>query len=114
MGPGPNIQPGVEALAAAQRYFEPQLNAMGLSEKQILERDTEDLEICLQKVDAAAAHPESFGTIRLRYSAEGRPLVVDSDATAHTQVGILPLLLERKVLILDRLRALRVNMKYPC
>jgi hypothetical protein len=78
-----------------------------LAEDQIRQQDLAELEISLQKVNDAIENPDSFGKLRIKVGAETGFIVANSATDYHFEVGILPLLLERKGQILDRIRALR-------
>lgn len=92
----------------ARKFFEPQLTALGLGKEQIEGATLEELEASLERVNDAITHPESFGTLRLKVSASG--LIVAS-TESQIEIGILPILLERKRLILERIAILKGNQK---
>ncbi len=100
-----------QALADVERlvrdFFDPQLRPLGLTARQIEEQDLAQLESSLDKINGAITNPESFGQLRLKFTAEAGPVIAMSGSDAHMTRGILPLLLERKAQILDRIRALR-------
>jgi hypothetical protein len=90
--------------------FEPQLIALGLSSEQIERQEREELEQSLERVNESIRHPNSFGTLRLAADSEGGWYVAKGASDANIQeVNILPLLLERKKLILERLKSTRIN-----
>lgn len=91
----------------AQRFFDAQLEQIGLGEAQIQSQNIAELEGSLARVDDALRSPESFGVLKLSFSANAAVFIVKSDAASHIEVGVVPLLLERKKLIVDRLRLLR-------
>src|SRR3954469_15216814 len=91
----------------ARRFFDAQLERIGLGEAQIESQDITGLEDSLARVDDALRLPESFGVLKLSFSANAAVFIVKSDAASHIEVGVVPLLLERKKLIVDRLRLLR-------
>jgi hypothetical protein len=93
--------------AEAQRFFDAQLERIGLSEAQIESQDITELEDSLARVDDALRSPESFGVLKLSVSANAAVFIVKSDTASHIEVGVVPLLLERKKMIVDRLRLLR-------
>lgn len=93
--------------AEAQRFFEAQLERIGLGEAQIENQDITELEDSLARVDDALRSPESFGVLKLSVSANAGVFIVKSDTASHIEVGVVPLLLERKKMIVDRLRLLR-------
>jgi predicted nucleotide-binding protein len=97
----------------ARAFYEPQLAAQGLSEKAINAQTLDQLHASLAKLDVLTAHPEQFGLFRIRMTAKGSGIVVTTQAQAEAQIeiGILPLLLERKQLILDRIKELAGGRK---
>ena len=91
----------------AERLFEPRLQELGLARDQIEKQTLPELEQSLERVNEALAHPEQFGILRLKVTASAGVLVTTGNQEAHFELGILPILLERKRLILDRIRLLR-------
>ena len=87
-----------------REFFEPQLRTLGLSVEQIEEQGLAQLEASLEVLNDAIANPDSFGKIRLSFAAGTGPIIVRSLSEAHIELGILPILLERKALILNRIR----------
>jgi hypothetical protein len=97
-------------LEQANQFFEAQLEAIGLGRDQIEQQSIADLEDSLVRVDDALRAPESFGVIRLRLeNAVTGFVIVKSDSAALFERGVVPLLLERKRAIVDRLRRLRAE-----
>jgi hypothetical protein len=95
-------------------YFEPQLRQLNLADEQIENQDLEQLENSLGIVDDAIKNPDSFGKMRIAYafeSGEVIPIIAKSGSDYNVEVGILPLLLERKKRILDRINLLRGEEK---
>ncbi len=91
--------------------FEPQLIALGLSSEQIERQTREELEQSLERVNEAIHHPDSFGTLRLAADSMGGWYIAKGASDANVQeVNILPLLLERKKLILERLKSLSTTV----
>ena len=86
--------------------FEPQLKRLGLSVELINLQDLDQLNLSLLKVNDAISHPESFGTLKIMISADAELVLAKAPQEAHMEIGILPLLLERKSLILNRIRTL--------
>jgi hypothetical protein len=86
-----------------REMFEPILNSLGLSVSAINGYDLPELEQALIRVNEAIRNPEQFGTLTTRAGTKS----VLIDATSETKIGILPILLERKRLILDRVKELR-------
>jgi hypothetical protein len=90
-------------------YFDPQLGNIGLTRDQISKQSLEELNESLVRVNDAISHPDGFGTLRLRiFPSGGRVnfVIADGSQDAQVEVSILPLLLERKSLILNRLKNL--------
>jgi len=92
--------------AVARRFFEPRLQDIGLSVGQIEASDLKGLHDALERVDDAIRRPEQFGVLSLKMTADIGLVVAAARQEAHVEIGILPLLLERKQIILDRLREL--------
>jgi len=91
----------------ASRFFETQLESIGLSRAQIEVQSITELEDSLVRIDDALRSPESFGVLRFSMTASTPVFAIKSNSEAHIEVGIVPLLLERKKAIVDRLRSLR-------
>jgi hypothetical protein len=91
----------------AEEFFNAELERLGLSESQIAKQKIPELEDSLLRVDDALRSPVSFGVLRLSMSASGALLVMKSNTESYIEVGVVPLLLERKKAIIDRLRRLR-------
>lgn len=90
-----------------KRFFEPRLVSLELSVEQIKEQSIEQLRLSLERVNEAIKNPASFGVLRLKVSGQdGLLIVAKSLPEAQFEQGILPILLERKKLILDRIRSL--------
>jgi hypothetical protein len=90
-------------------WFEPRLRKIGLGADQIAEQDLPQLKTSLEKVNDAIAHPDSFGKFSVTFSTNGPVVVARTDG--HIELGILPLLLERKGQILERIAALQPEQK---
>jgi hypothetical protein len=102
MGP-PRTQEN-QMLDLTRDFFEPQLANLGLSVNQIEGQSLAELDHSLERVNEAISNPGQFGVLRIAYSASAAMLVARTVADGHiTEVGILPILLERKHLILDRI-----------
>jgi uncharacterized membrane protein len=95
--------------AMMRKFFEPRLEALGLGVEQLQKQDLEQLTQSLERVNDAIKNPGSFGVMKVRADTGIRLLVVES--SAHFEIGILPLLLERKQLIVARIAELRKEMK---
>lgn len=93
----------------ASSFFEVQLKAIGLGREQIERQTRAELEDSLVRVDDALRAPESFGVLRLRVTATAGSVIVGSNSESHIELGVVPILLERKMLIAERLRELRTS-----
>jgi len=94
-------------LEQAKAFFEPQLAMLDLTVEQIKHQTLEELEQSLERVNASLANPTSFGILKINMTSEGIAVLTRSEA--HLEIGILPILLERKKLILDRIKSLKGN-----
>ena len=103
-----NLSEGLERIDAFARvHFEKQLRDMSLAADQIKRQDLRGLDLSLSRVNDAIAHADSFGTLKIKISAETGPIIVKESSDAHFERSILPFLLESKSLILDRIKTLR-------
>jgi len=100
-----SLQETLEEQAAG--FFEPKLRNLKLGIDQIQVQTIPDLEESLTKIDGAMRHPEQFGTLRIKMTADAGVVIVRTVAESQLKVGILPILLERKAMILDRIKLLR-------
>lgn len=91
----------------ARDFFEKQLRRIDLANDQIAEQDLRTLEVSLIKVNDAIANPGSFATFKISLALTGGVIVTRLDSQGSIEIGILPLLLERKGQILERIAALR-------
>ncbi|MBV9771456.1 MAG: hypothetical protein JOZ32_17930 [Bryobacterales bacterium] len=89
-----------------QAHFEPQLERIGLSAHQIERQSLDELNESLVRVNDAISHPDGFGTLNIKMTANAGLLVATARQEAHMEISILPLLLERKSLILNRIKSL--------
>jgi hypothetical protein len=89
-----------------REYFDRKLRPLGLAEDQIEAQSPDELHKSLAEVDNAISRPELFGKLKLQISPSGELIAVTKRKDAHIEIGILPLLLERKSLILSRTRTL--------
>ncbi|MEU4217179.1 hypothetical protein [Actinoplanes sp. NPDC026623] len=103
------LQQSTDALELARRFFEPQLSQLGLGRDQIQQHSLDELKIILQAIDKAIEHPDSFGKLRISINAQAGAVIVKHDSSAHFEVGILPILLERRMQVLGRIKALEVE-----
>lgn len=95
----------------AKDFFEPQLVRLNLGEDQINNQNLEELTQSLERVNDAIQNPSSFGTLKLKMTAELGILLSKATSDYHVEVGILPILLQRKKLILERMRLLKGDQK---
>ncbi|MEU8217310.1 hypothetical protein AB0C47_16235 [Micromonospora taraxaci] len=91
----------------ARKFFEPKLKALGLGVSQIESQSLPELEDSLERIADAARHPEQFGVLRLNLTAGAGVVIARASSESIVEVGILPSLLERKRLVLDRIRTLK-------
>jgi len=95
-----------------QFYFESQLKELDLGKDQIETQSLDELRQSLETVNEALKHPESFGTLAFKLSADvGIPILTSSKADAHFERGILQILLSRKKLILEKIRTISASEK---
>jgi predicted MPP superfamily phosphohydrolase len=94
-------------VTAANKFFEPQLVALGLSEDQISQQTLMELKRSLETVSDALDNSAGFGVLRLAVQADMGMVIVQSDTRYHIEMTIVPILLERKRMILDRIDILR-------
>jgi hypothetical protein len=94
----------------ARLFFDPQLAALGLGREQIQEQTVAELEDSLVRVNDALKNADSFGVLRLKVTATAS-VILSTGMESQFEVGVMPLLLDRKKLIMDRLRQLRGERK---
>ncbi|MFD9567355.1 hypothetical protein [Streptomyces sp. NPDC059994] len=88
-------------------FFEPALKKLGLTVEQIERQSLEQLQISLETVNDALLHPDSFGLMKVKAQAEAGLVLTPAKSEALFEIGIAPLLLERKRLILGRIKDLQ-------
>lgn len=93
----------------ARIWFEPQLASLGLAEESIQKQDLSELHTTLAKVDELIEHADSFDKVRLKVTASGGVIVATASPKSEAIIerSILPLLLQRKALIIERIKTLR-------
>lgn len=96
----------------AQRFYEPQLAALGLDEAQLTSQSPAELARSLERLQDALTHPEAFGVLRLKLTPQGYVVALAS-STYHYEMTITPLLLARKQWIEARLRAASPSQPSP-
>ncbi|NUW02349.1 hypothetical protein [Streptomyces sp. CAI 127] len=89
-----------------EEVYDPLLSLSGLTKQQIRGLDLPGLQEALVRVNDAIANPDQFPKIDLEARA-GRVVGVLADSTVSATMGVLPLLLQRKRLILERISELR-------
>lgn len=90
----------------SEQFFEPRLRELGLSEQQIGGLKLDELQEALSRIDEAITNPQGFGEISVMVSARGELVIAKASSDRHLTVGIMPLLLIRKRMILSRIREL--------
>ena len=93
-------------------FYEPQLKLIGLARDQIEAQSLEELEISLQKVNDAIANSDSFGKLKITVNSRGSAIIAQSQTEGTIEIGILPLLLERKSQVLDRIKTLQPEQQW--
>ena len=94
-----------------KEIFDSQLEQLNLSENQIIKQDLPELRESLSRINDAIARPEGFGELYIQVRADIGFVVARSSSDCHRKVGILPILLERKKLILERIKELSEKEK---
>jgi hypothetical protein len=95
-------------LDQAHKVFEPQLCSLKLGEEQILGQTLDELEQSLESVNEAIKNHEAFTSVKIAAVGElGTFAITNSASDYQFELNILPILLERKKIILDRIRFLK-------
>lgn len=97
----------LEQQRKALEQFDAQLEPLGLTKEQIERQTLPELEGSLERINDAMKHPESFGIIKLKMIAGTGLVITSAQSEAHFEIGIMPVLLERKKFILERIRELK-------
>jgi len=100
-----------EQLEKSKSQFESQLIRLELGKEQIESQTLPELEQSLERVNDAIAHPDSFGTVKLKVVADLGFVIAKTGTEANYEIGVLPVLLERKKMIIDRIRQLKGEQK---
>lgn len=100
-----SLEAKLEAVTA--KVFDPKLEKIGLTVTQIENQSLRQLEDSLESINEAIKNPSQFGDVSLKISAEAGFMITRAKTESHFTVGILPILLERKKLILTRIRLLK-------
>jgi hypothetical protein len=85
------------------RFYEPQLAALGLGIDQLRGQPLEILHRRLESVNDAISDPSSFGVLRVKFTADAGVVIATSADESHVEVSALPILLERKRMIVERI-----------
>lgn len=92
--------------------FDEQLGLIGLRQDQIETQSLQELKDSLERINDAINNPDGFPKFNIGIGGQaGLPYISQGAAKAHYQITILPTLLERKKIILDRIRLLEKNEK---
>lgn len=95
------------ALETARVFFEPQLRSLGFGVDQIQRYDLPKLNSALDRINDTLANADSIKPVRFSMNAEVGLVIPKSSAESSLEISITPLLLERKQLILDRIKELQ-------
>lgn len=101
-----------DSIENIKKVFDAQLEKLNLTESQILSQNLTKLKESLSRVDQALAHPESYGELAVRYSPDAGASIPNATSEYHHTIGVLPILLERKKLIIDRIKELSTEQKF--
>jgi hypothetical protein len=104
-----NFEPEINE--RSRGYFDILLKPLNLTEEEIQKQSLEELRISLERINEAIQHPENFGTINLKITSDAGVIIAKTTSESHFSMGILPILLERKKLILQRIRLLEGEKK---
>ena len=104
-----NFEPEINE--RSRGYFDILLKPLNLTEEEIQKQSLEELRISLERINEAIQHPENFGTIHLKITSDAGVIIAKTTSESHFSMGILPILLERKKLILQRIRLLEGEKK---
>lgn len=107
----PEAQSYKKGMEFAKKYFDDFLIPLGLTEQQIQSQNIDELRKSLDNVNDAISHPESFGTVKFKITASAGVVITSIKQEAHFEIGILPILLERKKLIIERIGLLEGDEK---
>lgn len=84
-----------------ESYFSTQLSSLGLSEDQIKTQSLEQLQRSLETIDNALERHGSFGVLRLKVAGKTGVVVATTESESVFEIGITPLLLKRRQLVLQ-------------
>jgi hypothetical protein len=91
----------------AGKFFEKQLSDLSLTIEQIETQSLQELEHSLETVNQAIKNPEQFGVLSIAVGGEGDVYIAKAKQESLFTIGILPFLLERKRLIINRISFLK-------
>lgn len=91
--------------------FELRLAHLKLSKEDIDNCSLEQLKTALDLINDAIGKAGDFGIIRLRLTTNGHIVVAKNSESSDYEIGITPILLERKRLIIERLISLSTELK---
>lgn len=113
MGARIDFDPFKDIRKQAKQQYETELHSIGLGQAQLLGQSLPELRDSLERINDAIKNPDSFPKFNIAMGGRvGVPYVTSRTAESHYQVTILTTLLERKKLILDRIRDLESNDKF--
>ncbi len=87
------------------KLLDTQLHPLKLTKDLIYDQGFRELKESLERIEDAIRNPQQFGTVKLKVDTEGNVLLAESISDSNYELGILPILLERKKLIVERLKA---------
>ncbi len=90
--------------SAAEEYFAPQLEDLGLEKEQIERKTLKELEQSLIVVEKALKNPKLYGYVNFEIGPDGEPI---STPDGHIRFSIEPFLLNRKRPIVERIKFLK-------
>ncbi len=92
---------------SAKLKFDEELDQISLKQNQIETQSLQELKHSLEKINDAINNPENFVQLNIAIdSKSGQPYFTQDTKKAICQMTIIPTLIERKKLILDRIRLL--------
>ena len=96
-----------EVLLRQMKWFiAPYLQAMKLSEEQIDYQDLDDLQVSLKTIEQAISNSEGWPRFGVKIDSKAGLILTKASAENHFQVTALPILLEHKRFILERIKHL--------
>ncbi len=95
--------------ADLERHFEEIIDRLGFSEDGIKTQSLEELTHTLDRLNDALQHPEQFGGFTRGATLSVGTLGASTSVGSREEIGIMPLLLERKKLCIERIRTLETQ-----